>query len=45
MRVTPDTSQEEMSPLKDVALRNTPLMFFTFDTSQEEMSPSNEVAP
>ena len=41
---TEETSQPEMSPLKEVAAENIAYMFSTEETSQPEMSPLKEVA-
>ena len=44
MLVTEDTSQEDRSPLKEVASANIPYMLVTEETSQEDRSPLKEVA-
>ena len=45
MSLAAETSQEEMSPSKEAAFWNAPIMLVTDETSQEEMSPSKEEAP
>ena len=45
MVVTEETSQEDMSPLKEDASANIWDMVVTEETSHEEMSPLKEEAP
>ena len=45
MSVTPETSQEEMSPLKEEASLNMTFISVTDEVFQEEMSPLKEEAP
>ena len=44
MSLAPETSQADMSPLKEAAPWNVPIMLVTEETSQEERSPLKEEA-